>query len=120
MTGFKHFSEIVAWQKARELVNCIYQATNNPAFSRDQPFKNQLRRAGVSAMTNIAEGYGRTGNKEFSRYLLIARASAMEVESLLYIAHDNKFVDEATFSSLSNLAQETVRLISKLRSSIGG
>ena len=79
MALIKRFEDIQAWQEARELVKMIYVLTNKEHFSRDFGMRDQIRRASVSAMTNIAEGFDCDSNVEFARFLGIARRSAVEV-----------------------------------------
>jgi four helix bundle protein len=88
MGTITRFEEIHAWQKARELVREIYKTSNTNLFNKDYGLKDQIRRAAVSSMCNIAEGYGRKSDKDFAHFLDIARASALEVQSILYVALD--------------------------------
>jgi four helix bundle protein len=110
MATIKRFTDIVAWQKARELVKAIYGVTRTGAFSKDWGLKDQIQRAAVSICSNIAEGFERSGNKEFVNFLWIAKGSAGEVSSQLYNAKDCGYVDEATFTDL----QEQIKLISAM------
>jgi four helix bundle protein len=114
MATFKRFEDIEAWQKARELTRQIYNATAQGAFGRDFALRDQLRRACVSVMSNIAEGHGRGGNKEFIQYLSMAIGSANEVCAQLYVALDQEYVSESDFHVLTTLAQETARLTAGL------
>ncbi len=111
MTAIKRFEDIQAWQKARELVREIYQISAQGEWSRDFGLKDQIRRAAVSSMSNIAEGYARKGDKEFARFLDIARGSAIEVQSLLYVALDTSYISEQEFKRLQDSANQTVALI---------
>ena len=110
MATIKRFTDIVAWQKARELVNVIYGVTRRGAFSKDWGLKDQIQRAAVSICSNIAEGFERSGNKEFLNFLWIAKGSTGEVASQLYNAKDCGYIDDATFDDL----QERLRLISAM------
>ncbi len=110
MATIKRFTDIVAWQKARELVNVIYGVTRREAFSKDWGLKDQIQRAAVSICSNIAEGFERSGNKEFVNFLWIAKGSTGEVSSQLYNAKDCRYIDDATFDDL----QERLRLISAM------
>ena len=83
MATFKNFEEIVAWQKARILTKRVYQVTADGKFSRDFGLSDQIRRASVSIMANIAEGLERRTNKDFANFLVIAHGSAAEVQSHL-------------------------------------
>lgn len=114
MASFKRFQDIKAWQKARELTRQIYNATAKGAFGRDFALRDQLRRACVSVMSNIAEGHGRGGNKEFIQYLSMAVGSANEACAQLYVALDQKYIGESEFHALTALAQETARLTAGL------
>lgn len=100
MATIERFEDIEAWKDARNLVNHIYQITKTIPFSNDWGLKDQIQRAAVSIMSNIAEGYERGSNKEFVQFLFIARASAGEVRSLLYVALDQKYLDDPTFDKL--------------------
>jgi len=68
------FEELEVWQKARELAHVVYQLTAHGQFSRDYGLRDQMRRAGVSIMANIVEGFSRKSNKEFSQFLFIAKS----------------------------------------------
>ena len=82
------FEELIAWQKSRELVTAIYKVTNGKEFSRDFGLRDQIQRAAVSIMSNIAEGFERAGRAEFHQFLVIAKGSCAEVRSQLYVALD--------------------------------
>ena len=116
MGTFSCFEEIEAWQKARELVNGIYSATDTGAFAKDYALKDQIRSAGISVMSNIAEGFERGGTKEFIQFLSIAKGSAGEARSQIYIASDQGYISEAVFKNLHSLMTETSRMLSGLMS----
>jgi four helix bundle protein len=103
----KNFEEIEAWQMARELTKAVYAVVQSSSFSHDFGLRDQIRRASVSIMANIAEGFERDGNKEFVQYLSQAKGSSAEVRSHLYVALDARYIDQQTFDTLSNL---TVRI----------
>lgn len=103
----KYFEEIEAWQIARELTKAVYAVVQSSSFSHDFGLRDQIRRASVSIMANIAEGFERDGNKEFVQYLSQAKGSSAEVRSHLYVALDARYIDQQTFDTLSNL---TVRI----------
>ncbi|MGB3543823.1 four helix bundle protein [Rubrivirga sp.] len=105
MAGFKRFEDIEAWQIARELNLEVYRATRSGAFSRDFGLRDQIRRASISVSSNIAEGFARRTPKDFARFLTIARASAAEVCSQLYLALDLEYVAHDDFDRLYRLAQ---------------
>ena len=111
MAAIKRFEEIKAWQKARVLVREIYKSCAAGTLSKDYGLKDQICRAAVSSMSNIAEGYGRNSNKDFTHFLDIARGSAMETQSLLYVALDVCHIKQETFDHLYALAEETSALI---------
>jgi four helix bundle protein len=111
MPKIEKFEDIGVWTIARELVNDLYKITQTVPFSRDWGLKDQLQRASVSIMLNIAEGYERGSNKEFIQFLFIAKASAGEVRSLSYVAYDQKYLDEKVFSNLSSKASVISRQI---------
>ena len=90
MAKFNRFEDILAWQKAREIANDIYDITEEERFSKAFTLKDQILRASLSIMLNIAEGFGRRSNKEFIHFLVIAHGSASEIQSGLYIALDRK------------------------------
>lgn len=83
------FEDLEAWQAARRTVNLAYQMTRDGSLSKDFGLKDQLQRASVSVMTNIAEGFERTGSQEKLHFYNIAKASSGEVRSLLYVVEDN-------------------------------
>jgi four helix bundle protein len=86
MATFTRFEQIGAWQKARQLVKELYEITGRGTFARDYDLRNQTRRASVSIMSNIAEGFERSGTGEFNQFLSTAKGSAGEVRSQLYVA----------------------------------
>lgn len=114
MAVFKKFEEIKAWQKARELTKEIYQLTANERFSKDFGLKDQIRRASVSIMANIAEGNGRKTNKDFASFLVIAHGSAAEVQSHLYIALDLNYIEKEEFTSLYAQLDEISKMLMSL------
>ena len=83
------FEDLEAWQKARELVNAVYSLTRNHSLARDFGLCSQIQRAGVSIMSNIAEGFERRHLQEKLQFYSVARGSAAEVRSLLYVVGDN-------------------------------
>ncbi|HKR59824.1 MAG TPA: four helix bundle protein [Pyrinomonadaceae bacterium] len=101
MATFRAFEDIEVWQRSRELTKSIYDVTAQGTFARDFGLKDQIRKATVSIMSNIAEGFERSGNKEFSQFLATAKGSAGEVRALLYVALDQSYVDRKVFDELS-------------------
>ncbi|HEY0171365.1 MAG TPA: four helix bundle protein [Pyrinomonadaceae bacterium] len=114
----QRFEELIAWQKARALTGEIYMVTGQGEFSRDFGLKDQIRRAAVSVMSNIAEGFERGRPSEFHQFLSIAKASGAELRSQLYIALDAGYVGEALFNDLMTKAVEVGRIIGGLRSAV--
>jgi four helix bundle protein len=108
---FNRFEDIIAWQKARELTRLIYQETAAGGFEKDYGLRDQIRRAGVSIMANIAEGHGRLSDKEFANFLNIARGSAMEVKSHLYVALDLNLISKDKFDDLYARLDEVAKMI---------
>jgi four helix bundle protein len=111
MAKIEKFEDIQAWKKARELVNEIYKASNDGLFARDFGLRDQIRRAAVSVMLNIAEGFARKTNREFSRFLAIAHGSVAETQAALYVALDQKYIQREQFERLYKMAEETSRMI---------
>ncbi len=111
MATIKRFEDIDAWKKARELTQAIYQASNTGGFARDFGLRDQIRRASVSVMLNIAEGFERDGRNELRQFLSMAKGSVGEVRAALYVALDADFIDSTEFDRLYGIALETSRLI---------
>jgi len=111
MATINRYEEIVGWQKARDLTNLVYNLTRQTEFARDYGLKDQIRRAAISVMSNIAEGFGRESNQDFMRFLSISKASANEVQSQLYIALDQKYITGDQFQQGYQLCDETIRAI---------
>ena len=116
MATLKRFEDIEAWKKARELSRDVYRCSKVGAFARDFGLRDQIRRAVVSVMSNIAEGFERGGTAEFVQFLAVAKGSAGEVESQLYVALDQEYISEEQFHSLKQTAVSTKRLIAGLMS----
>jgi four helix bundle protein len=109
----ERFEDIKAWQEARVLVNTIYDATeSNRGFAGDYKFREQIQGAAISVMSNIAEGFSRRTTKEFAQFLFIAKGSAAEVQSQLYVALDQGYINEEKFDGLYSKSDEVARLIS--------
>jgi four helix bundle protein len=119
VSSISRFEDLIAWQKARTLTCAIYEATHQSAFAHDYGLAGQIQRAAVSVMSNIAEGFERGSQKDFQRFLLIAKASCGEVRSQLYVALDVGYISQEEFDRLIRLASETSRVIAGLRASIG-
>ena len=114
MTKIERFEDIEAWRLARELTKLIYQITSSDDFGRDFGLKDQIRRATVSIVSNIAEGYERGGDKEFLQFLAMAKGSCGEVRAQLYVALDQSYISQQQFEVISDKALEVSRLISGL------
>lgn len=111
MAAIEKFEDIESWKRAREVTRLIYEASSSERFSRDFALVNQMRRASVSILSNIAEGFERSGNEEFLQFLAIAKGSCGEVRAQLYVAFDQKYIEQADFAKLSEKLLETSRLI---------
>jgi four helix bundle protein len=116
MATFKKFEEIECWKRARELTRRIYELTNQSKFARDFGLKDQIRKASVSVMSNIAEGHDRSGTAEFVHFLSTAKGSAAEVSCQLYVALDQGYIQQSEFTELHDLASETGRMLAGLMS----
>ena len=114
MSTFQTFEEIEAWQKARELTRRMYEVSDHGVFARDFGLRDQMRRACVSILSNIAEGFERSGTGEFVQFLSVAKGSAGEVRAQLYVALDRKYIDESAFRELNQMAAQVSRMISGL------
>lgn len=110
----KRFEDLEAWKLARELVNLIYDLTDNDVFKKDYDLKNQKRSASVSIMSNIAEGFERGSDKDFARFLFIAKASCGEIRSQLYVSLDRRYITQEEFSQATEKAIITSQKISGL------
>ncbi|SHL40730.1 four helix bundle protein [Flavobacterium saccharophilum] len=112
MSKFKSFEEINSWQKSRIFNKKIYLVTENPNFKKDFDFVRQIRRASLSISSNIAEGFERNTDKEFVYFLYVAKASAGEVRSQLYLAFDLEYIIKEEFEILLNSVTEISKLLS--------
>ena len=109
----ERFEDMKAWQEARVLVQLIYQAAqSDKGFSNDFKFREQIQGAAVSIMSNIAEGFSRRSTKEFTQFLFIAKGSAAEVQSQLYIALDQGYISHQKFSEIYSKSDEVARMLS--------
>lgn len=118
MSSVKSFEDLFVWQKSRELVKLIYNYTRKSAFSRDFGLIDQIRRAAVSVMSNIAEGFERGGKDEILYFLYIAKASCGEVRAQLYVAFDQDYITNGELKEGVELAKYVSALISKFINSI--
>ena len=106
---------MIAWQKARELVKEIYELTQKGAFAEDFGLSNQIQRAAVSIMSNLAEGFERASRADFHRFIVTAKGSCAEVRSQLYVALDNGYLTESEFQRIFKRVEELGRIIGGLR-----
>ena len=108
---FNKFEEIIAWREGKELTILIY---NSFRGIRDFSFKDQIQRATISIMNNIAEGFERSGNKEFKKFLYISKGSCAEVRSMLYVALDLGYINQDKFDVLYNKSLAISKILSGL------
>lgn len=109
------FEDIIAWQKSKELSILIYDRFK---VIKDYSFKDQIQRASISIMNNIAEGFERGTNPELKRFLFMAKGSAGEVRSLLCVAYELKYLSQDDYTRLNSLALSISKLISSFIKSI--
>lgn len=105
MTTAKRFEDLEVWQRAKDLTNLIYKYSTDGTFARDFGLRDQMRRAAVSIMSNIAEGFESQTQAQFIKYLGLAKGSAGELRAQLYIARDQGYISEENFSELFLLAE---------------
>ena len=103
------FEDIIAWQKSKDLTLSIYESFK---ACKDYSFRDQVQRASISIMNNIAEGFERKGDKEFKRFLFMAKGSSGEVRSMLYIALDLEYISQSKFEELMRLSLEISKILS--------
>jgi len=120
MSKINRFEDLRCWQASRKLVSMIYGMAESGKLMKDYDTKSQIKRAALSCMSNIADGFGKFSNKEFIRYLDIAQRSALEVKSILYVLPDMNYLMEEKINELHQLIDETrgltLALIKYLRS----
>ena len=123
MASFRQFEDIQASQKALDVTTEIYRLSNQGLFARDFGLREQIRRASVSIMANIAEGHGRRTNTEFANFLNISRGSAAEVQSHLHVANRLGYITPSEFDDLyarlTEISRMTLSLARYLRESSG-
>ncbi len=110
----ERFEDIEGWKRARKLTKLVYSFARKDQFSKDCGLKDQITRASVSVMLNIAEGFDGGSDAEFARFLSYAQRSASEVMSCLYVALDNEYISEEEFKDAYDLSGETRRLVGGL------
>ena len=114
MSNIQRFEDLGAWKIAREVTREIYRVSKNDLFIRDYGLRDQICRASVSTMSNIAEGFERDGDKEFINFLSIAKGSSGEVRSQFSVALDQNYISESEFNSLYGKTTENSRVIAGL------
>jgi four helix bundle protein len=111
MGKIEKFEDIVAWQKAREMTRQVYGCSKVGLFAKDFGLRDQIQRAAVSTMGNIAEGFERGGDKEFVQFLSNSKGSCGEVKSHLYVALDQRYITPVQFNHLYRQADEVTLLV---------
>jgi len=114
MPKLTRFEDLTCWQEARKIVKDIYKICRINEFRKDFGLADQAKRASVSIMANIAEGFSRRSNKEFIQFLFISMSSAAEVQNHLYVALDQKYIDQDQFNEIYEQINKTAMLISGL------
>jgi len=112
MARITKFEDIDSWKRARTFANEIYKVTGTGKFARDFGLRDQIRRAAVSILSNIAEGFERGGDNEFLQFLSIAKGSCGEARAQLYVALDQAYISESQFATLSKSASDVSQLLS--------
>ena len=112
--GYQNFKELRVWQEAKSLSITVYKLTENSRFSKDYSLKEQVRKSAVSIASNIAEGYERNSDKDFIRFLLIAKGSLSELRTQLEIAKEITYMNDETFEKLEEHCNKIGAMLSKL------
>ena len=120
MASIKQFEDLICWQRARELTKYIYKICRTADMSRDRGLCDQIQRASVSVMSNIAEGFERGTKQELINYFYIAKGSCAEVRCQLHVAFDTGYIDMSEFQYIYGLANETGRLIESFVQKVKG
>ena len=111
----QRFEDLKVWQEARVLVSSVYEAARkNAQLAKDYRFRHQITAAAVSVMSNVAEGFSRRSNREFTQFLFIAKGSCAEVQSLLYAALDQGYVTRDQFDAIYRQTDLVARFLSRL------
>ncbi|MEO9870899.1 four helix bundle protein [Ekhidna sp.] len=113
--GVQKFEDLIAWQKAQELSVEVYKSFD---VNKDYGFKDQIRRASVSISNNIAEGFDRSSNADFSRFLYFSLGSASELKSMLYLAKKLQYLNESDFQQMLQMCNEVSKIIRGLINSL--
>lgn len=106
----KRFEDIDVWKEARKLVNMIYDLTSKDLFKRDFGLREQIQKAAVSCMSNVAEGFDSDTKQQFIQLLSYTKRSSSEVQSELYVALDRKYITEKEFNESYNQAKSVRKL----------
>jgi four helix bundle protein len=114
----ERFEDLMVWQKARGLTKEIYTMTSRGQFARDFGLSQQIQRASVSIMSNLAEGFERGGRAEFHQFIVVSKASCAEVRCQLYVALDVGYINQLEFDALKSKVEEISKLLSRLKSSV--
>ena len=117
---FRRFEDVLAWQAARKLAVEVYRFSASGRFAKDYGLRDQIRKAAISMMANIAEGLSRKSDKEFAHFLFTAKGSAAELQSHLYVALDQSYLDETDFRRLFSQGEVYAREVSGLISYLSG
>jgi len=108
----KSFEELDVWKEARKLTSTVYALTDSASFKKDYGLKDQIQRAAVSCMSNIAEGFDSDTDQQFIQFLTYAKRSASEVQSILYVAKDLRYINQNEFTSAYDFATAIRKLCS--------
>ena len=114
MAKVERFEDLECWKAGRDLVNCVFDLCDKQGLAKDFETKAQIKRAAISTMNIVAEGFGRFSRKEFVRYLEISQASAIEVRNMTYIFLDRKYISTAEFEQLSEKSNRLIGLTNGL------
>jgi four helix bundle protein len=115
MSGVRRFEDLIAWQRARQLAGQVYEATSRGAISDAFALKDQMRRAAISVVSNIAEGYERHGRRDFARCVGIAKGSAGELRAQIHLATDLRLLEPVIARELLESCEEVSRILAGLR-----
>ena len=111
----QRFEDLIVFQKAMALSKEIYRITSDGKFSKDWGLRDQIRRASVSILSNIAEGFGKYSNPEFKKYLAIANGSSFEVRAQLHLARELGYIDDLEAVGLIKMCEDVSRMMAALR-----
>ena len=112
------FEDLTAWQKARAFCANVHRLTSAGELQKNYGFRDQIQRAAVSIMSNLAEGFDRASRKEFHKFIVVAKGSCAEVRSLLYVALDAGLISKEDFHAAMRDAQELARILAGLRTAV--